>query len=217
MDSSSQQSFLRSENCLISLENVEKRYRGMLVLSIDGFTLERGDIVALFGQNGSGKSTLLRVLAGITPVSTGRFYRSSAMEGLRIAYVPQSGGVYPNLTVIENLRLYSRLYNQDLDPNIKNYWYVAGFGLDHFLHYPVSDLSGGYQKIASIACALSVQPEGLFLDEPFTGLDVQHATLLGDNLETMHGHLVFLVATGHSPEDLRSCNKKYMLLAGKFA
>lgn len=85
--------FIDSESPLLMLRNIEKSYGKVQALNFSKLDLHRGDRVALTGANASGKSTLLRLLAGITCQTHGTLIRSEYMARLRIAYVPQSGGI----------------------------------------------------------------------------------------------------------------------------
>jgi len=200
---------------LITLDRVIKRYGRNEVLNIDQLLVVGGEALALIGKNGSGKSTLLRLLAGITIPSEGRVGRSPRLKGLCTAYVPQTGGLYPHLSVLHNLRLYANLYGRPLDPQVCEYWYIAETGLTRFLDYPVTLLSGGYFHLAALACGLSVNPKLLLLDEPFSGLDRDRAGLLADGLKRSMSGLAGLVITGHQAQELEFCDRAITLSEGR--
>jgi ABC-type multidrug transport system ATPase subunit len=187
-----------TEACFVSLKDVEKRYGGKRVLQVSALELRREDCMLIVGGNGSGKSTLLRVLAGITPVSSGSAAWSPAWNAMRVCYVPQAGGLYQNLTLIENVATLSRLLGADIPNDLAGRWYIRDLGLERYLHIKSAELSGGFQKLAAIACALAVEPHGLFLDEPLTGVDSDRANRLLDALRSPVAERKFLVITDHS-------------------
>lgn len=182
---------------LVSLRSVVKRYGARVALRIQSMDLHSHDMIRIVGGNGSGKSTLMRVLAGITRVSDGDYSPSRAYASLRLGYVPQNGGIYPGLTLQENVRLFSKLTDTPLLADLETQWYIQDLDLGQFLHTEVKKMSGGFQRLSAIACSLSTQPQGLFLDEPFTGIDAVHAAAIARGLNTKC-NLNFLVVTDHS-------------------
>jgi ABC-type multidrug transport system ATPase subunit len=172
---------MTSRPILVEMEQVEKRYTQERVLFVRELRLYEGDRILLTGSNGSGKSTLLRLIAGISRVHSGQLRRGARLLEARLGYVPQSGGLYPEMTVRENLELRRRLWNRPpLAP--EDCWYVAQMGLAKLLGKRPSELSGGAQRAATIAAALHVDPDWLLLDEPFYGLD-------GERRQTLRGWL----------------------------
>ena len=182
---------------LVSLRHVQKRYDGKIAIRLDGINLRQRERLVIVGGNGSGKSTLLRMLAGITRPSSGQVTTSAVFDKMRIAYVPQVAGLYKNLTVAENVRALTHLTGARMPMELGKQWYVRDLGLDSFLHVKAGELSGGFQKVAAIACALASQPQGLFLDEPFNGIDPDRGRRLIEGIEAS-ARLEFLVATDHT-------------------
>lgn len=195
------------EAALIQAEGVAKSYGGRPALAVETFALRMGDRVLISGPSGSGKSTFLRMLAGITRCSRGSIRRSAEMRSLRVAYVPQVGGLYDNLTVRENLEMWRRLHGRNALNGTERQWYVEEMGLGRFLHLRAGQLSGGYRRIAVVACALGAEPHGLFLDEPFSGLDETLATRLREGLSQVSVQLRFLVVASHGPVDFPTANR----------
>ncbi len=186
-----------SEACLVSLRDAEKRYGGKIALRTCSVELRRTERLLITGGNGSGKSTLLRVLAGITPISSGQATVSPEFDAMRVCYVPQVGGLYQNLTVIENARALSHLVGAETPKDLERQWYVRELGLDRFLQAKGAELSGGFQRLAAIACALAARPQGLSRAEPLTGVDPERAEMLLEGLKSPGGPQ-FLVVTDHS-------------------
>ncbi len=173
---------------------IEKTYRRHKVLCVSKLEVGCGH-TTLVGENGSGKTTLLKLLARVIPPSRGRLVWSESLSGKRIAFVPQVGGLYPTLTIKENFELNAGLYNVALESYAGT---IQRLGVERFLHQPAQTLSGGFQKLAAVVCALSIAPYGLFIDEPFSGLDSNHSDILLEELERPRSHLEFLVTTDHA-------------------
>jgi len=150
--------------------------------------IEPGKIVALLGPSGSGKSTLLRMLAGLTAPSKGEvLWHGAPLDGTRpnVAIVFQSFALFPWLTVIENVEapLVARGM-QHVERHRRALRTLAAVGLKGFETAYPKELSGGMKQRVGFARALAVEPEILFMDEPFSALDVLTAeNLRGELME----------------------------------
>jgi NitT/TauT family transport system ATP-binding protein len=169
---------------LLAAENVKKYYGDdrSPVLENVNFELRESEFVALLGPSGSGKSTLLRILSGLMPPSEGQvLVRGVPHEGFnqQVAIVFQSFALFPWLTVLDNVEL--GLLATDLpaaDRRARAEQAIELIGLAGFEEAFPKELSGGMKQRVGFARALVVHPEVLFLDEPFSALDV----LTADNL-----------------------------------
>lgn len=204
-----------SEAPLLMLRNIEKSYGRIQALNFAKLDLHKGDRVAVIGANASGKSTLLRLLAGITCQTHGTVIRSAYMSRLRIAYIPQSGGINPDLTVAENFLAMAKLYERSWSSHATGNRFVKIFDLGAYLDIPVRNLSGGYQKLSSIAIALSLEPQALFLDEPLSGIDNKHSAQVLDIIGELAGEIDLLVTTDHTSDSILGCNKQITLQSGQ--
>jgi ABC-type multidrug transport system ATPase subunit len=196
---------------LVTLDRAEKCYGSRVVLRMERLELHRYECLLIVGPNGSGKSTLLRLLAGVTTLSRGRTTRTQEYDTMRICYVPQAGGLYQNLTVADNIRLWNRLLGTSEPENLTAQWYIRGFGLARYLRSRCRELSGGYQRLAAIACALATQPNGLFLDEPLNGIDAVHGSVLLEGITAARNDLDFIVMTSHSAEGFGMASRVVIL------
>src|ERR1700694_4063993 len=171
---------------LLAAEDVRKLYGREGTPVLDGVTLElrEGEFVALLGPSGSGKSTLLRILAGLVQSSdVSVLVRGAPLEGLnhQVAIVFQSFALFPWLTVLQNVEL--GLLSTELSQAEKRDRATKAIdmiGLDGYEEAFPKELSGGMKQRVGFARALVVQPEILFMYEPFSALDV----LTGENLRT---------------------------------
>jgi len=176
---------------IIRAERVEKYYaqpseNRIQVISPTDLAVVPGEIVALLGPSGSGKSTLLRMLTGLSTPSAGQVYwhdRPIGSADVNVSIVFQSFALFPWLTVFENVE--APLKARGMDPaerrrramNILNTVGLEGFQAA----YP-KELSGGMRQRVGFARALVVEPEVLFMDEPFSALDVLTAENLRSEL-----------------------------------
>ncbi len=165
---------------LLFVRGVDVSYDGVQVLFGVDFEIDEGEVVALLGTNGAGKSTLLKAIAGLVPADAGAivfdgrdatYAPPHEITGRGIAFAPGGQGVFPSLTVRENLRLASWLERDD-DKQ------AAGVDeiLDRFpilrerLDQPAANLSGGQQQMLTIGMALLSRPRLLMIDELSLGL-----------------------------------------------
>jgi heme exporter protein A len=177
---------------VIRAHGLERRYGAKRVLRGVDFEVERGGFTLVTGRNGSGKTTLLRLVAGLAAPTAGEL-EVDAERG-QLGFLGHEPLVYRELTAIENLRLYARLYRVP-EPRER-----IGMLLERFALWPVrNERAGSYsrgmlQRLA-LCRALLHEPKLLLLDEPYSGLDAEGAELLDRELAERRGKATFLVAT----------------------
>jgi NitT/TauT family transport system ATP-binding protein len=160
--------------------------RALPVLDDVSFALHEGEIVALLGKSGSGKSTLLRCIAGLISPSAGTVaYRGNPLNGANpgVAMVFQSFALLPWLTVQQNVEL--AMQARDVPEEARHAKALRAIdliGLDGFESAYPKELSGGMRQRVGFARALSVEPDALLMDEPFSALDVLTAANLRGEL-----------------------------------
>lgn len=180
---------------LLQLESVSKSYGERQVLDRVSLRLAPGETIALLGSSGSGKSTLLRLINGLIQPDEGRVvFQGWDLEGddsfsyrKDMGYVLQEGGLFPHLTVEENLVLLAR--DQGWNPGgilerVMDLVRLLRLPNDCLRRYP-SQLSGGQRQRASIARALFLSPPLLLLDEPLGALDPPVRRELQDELKEL--------------------------------
>jgi NitT/TauT family transport system ATP-binding protein len=159
------------------------------VLKTIDLTLKDGEIVALLGKSGSGKSTLLRILAGLIPPSNGQvLYRGKRLTGPNpgVAMVFQSFALQPWLTVQQNVEIGLEAMGVSRTERAKRALAAIDLiGLDGFEGAYPRELSGGMRQRVGVARALVVGPEALFMDEPFSALDVLTAENLRNDIRDL--------------------------------
>jgi len=165
------------------------------VIAATDLAVYPGQIIALLGPSGCGKSTLLRMLTGLAPASAGSVYwhgQPVRGETPNVSIVFQSFALFPWLTVIENVE--APLEARGMPPierHKRALRIIDAVGLDGFETAYPKELSGGMKQRVGVARALVVEPEVLFMDEPFSALDVLTAeTLRGELLELWLDHKI---------------------------
>ena len=184
---------------MISARALEKRYgrkRALRPLDLD---VASGSFLVVTGANGSGKTTLLRLLAGLAGPSRGTL--EVEVDRGRLGYLGHEALVYRELTALENLDLYGRLYRVP-ERRERIGMLLERFGLWEARGERASALSRGMLQRLALCRALLHDPDLLVLDEPFTALDVQGAALLDHQLAELRGTRTVVVST-HEPERLQ--------------
>ncbi len=159
------------------------------VLNDITLNIYEGEFVCLLGPSGCGKSTLLKIIAGFLQPTSGKIIiDGKAVNGPRPnnIFVFQEGGLFPWLTVYENVALGIRRIKDEEEKRNRVNEYLEMVDLVGFEnHYPHM-LSGGMRQRAEIARALAVEPDILYMDEPFSGLDFLTRLNLREELVNMH-------------------------------
>ena len=178
---------------IIEARAIEKSYpqpdgTRIQVVGLTDFSIEPGKIVALLGASGCGKSTLLRMLSGLAQPSSGALFwhgRPMGSESPNVAIVFQSFALFPWLTVLENVEAALEARGiAAVERRKRALRTLDTVGLDGFETAYPKELSGGMKQRVGFARALVVEPEVLFMDEPFSALDVLTAeNLRGELLE----------------------------------
>lgn len=209
--------------CALEVRGVSKAFGVRKALDDVTFALPQGAFLSVFGPNGAGKSTLLRVLSTLARPSAGsvRVMGIDAAEEPervrgRIGMVSHQPMLYADLTAEENLVLYGRLYGVD-DPAGRARQMLKRVELDHRRFDAVRTFSRGMAQRLAIARALLHDPDVLFLDEPYAGLD-PHAAEVFDGLvaEVREGR-TFVMVSHDLQRGFSSCTHALLLARGRVA
>ncbi|MEI8332871.1 MAG: ABC transporter ATP-binding protein [Chloroflexota bacterium] len=190
------------------------------VVAVDGvdLALERGRIYGALGPNGSGKTTLIRLLTGLARPTAGYAsilgLRMPSREALaRIGYMTQSDGIYPELTVGENLRFFLSLYGsggRDAGREVLDL-----VELSDRLGTPAYELSGGMRRRLSLACALAHRPSVVFLDEPTVGVDPALRVQFWAHFRRLAADGATLLVSSHVMDEADRCDDLVFMRAGR--
>jgi heme exporter protein A len=185
-------------------------------------SLERGRFLTVFGPNGAGKTTLIKVLSAQLKPSEGSALVGGhdvekAADRLRreIGVISHNTYLYPNLSALENLLFYGRMYGLQA-PRERAIALLEEVGLSGRKDDRVAAYSRGMAQRLSIARALLHEPSIMFLDEPYTGLDQHASRMLRQVLETLHnGERTLLLTTHNLEQGLEMCDEVAVQVAGR--
>ena len=202
---------------IISLENISLSFGNRKILDNVSFKIGQGQILGMLGPNGVGKSTIFNLITGLIKPEYGKI----KFEGtdvinypiylrttkFKIGYVPQYGGYFSDLTLLDNLKAISEIVIQDKNIiNNKIDQLISKFELDAVRNIKAKFLSGGQKKKLVIALALLGDPKVLLLDECFAALDVLTIKMLQEiivNLQSENNLTICIC--DHQARDLLSC------------
>jgi heme exporter protein A len=185
---------------VIRARALEKRYGDKRILRGVELDVAARDFLLVTGANGSGKTTLLRLCAGLAAPTRGEL--DVTVGRGRVGYIAHEPLVYRELTALENLDLYGRLYRVP-ERRERSGMLLERFGLWDARHARAGSFSRGMLQRLALCRALLHEPELLLLDEPYSGLDDDGVRLLDRELEERATEATFVVAT-HEPERLRA-------------
>ena len=200
----------------LAVDKLAKAYGFLWALRDLRFDLAPGELVALLGPNGAGKTTLLKLLAGLIAPTTGTIRIDGApVSRAKIGLLTPTDHLYDNLTVTENLRFFSALYNRPqragaLEDTLQE------VRLTERANDYVANLSSGLKCRVSIAKWLLLDPGLLLLDEPYGVLDGSGVDLLENFLQAQcaKGHIV-IMASHHIARVLKLCSRALILHQGR--
>ena len=194
---------------MIRARQVEKRFGDKRVLRGLDFELPRGGFLLVTGANGSGKTTLLRLCAGLGIPTAGELDVDARRE--QVGFLAHEPLVYRELTALVNLDLYGRLYRIP-ERRERIGMLLERFGLWDARAERVASYSRGMTQRLALCRALLHEPTLLVLDEPFTALDAEAASLLDRELAERRDRATFVVAT-HDPARIEPLASARLALA----
>lgn len=194
---------------MIVARGLERRYGRRRVLTGVDLDVEAGDVVLVTGPNGSGKTTLLRVLAGLVAPTRGSL--EVALDRSRVGFLGHEPLLYRELSALENLDLYGRLYRVP-ERRERIGMLLERFGLWDARGERVSEYSRGMTQRLALCRTLLHDPDLLLLDEPHASLDASGSALLDHELAALSPERAVVVST-HEPERLAPLATRRLALA----
>ena len=212
---------------LLSASKLTKRFGEVTAVSDVSFSLEAGETLALIGPSGCGKTTTLKLLnrliepdGGIVRLGGQEAHEVSAHEWRRrIGYVIQSAGLFPHMSVAENVAVTPRLLGWDtgrIGARTERLLDLVGLPMDAFGARRPGELSGGQAQRIGLARALAGEPEIVLMDEPFSALDPLTKDQLIEDVAHMRSELGFaaVMVTHDFSEALRFADRIAVMQAG---
>jgi ABC-2 type transport system ATP-binding protein len=196
---------------LAAARDVTRRFGGVVAVAEADLEVREGEVVGLVGANGAGKTTLIRVLQGLLPPTSGEveLFGEAPSRAIRrrVGYVPQGLGLYPDLTVSENLRFTAAAYGVPAPP-------VDG-DLAGVVDRPVGELPLGVQRRVAFAAAAGHRPELLILDEPTSGVGPLGRARLWDAIRQAAELGVGVLVTTHYMSEAEQCDRLVVMAGGR--
>lgn len=191
----------------IHIENLRINRGGRTVIDTISLFVPAGVITGLLGPSGCGKTTLMRTIVGAQRIIAGSatvFGQPAGARSLRrrIGYVTQSPSIYPDLTTVENVRYFARLYGAKKE-RVREV--IDAVGLTAKKSELAGNLSGGQKGRVSLACALVSDPDLLILDEPTVGLDPVLRAELWEQFALLANRGKTLLISSHAMDEARQC------------
>jgi ABC-2 type transport system ATP-binding protein len=203
----------------IRVVNLHKQYGQLEAVRGISFNVQKGEIFGLIGPDGAGKTSTFQILAGVMEATSGEvevFGRHARDARSETGYLTQAFSLYPDLSVMENVRYVGDLRHvAPEDITSRAMYYLRMFGMERFPDRLAGRLSGGMKQKLALVCALVPQPKVLLLDEPTTGVDPVSRREFWDALAHLAADgLTILVATPYLDEAER-CHRIALIYQGE--
>ena len=212
----------------ISVQNISFSFNKRQILDDISFVVREGEICGLLGPNGVGKSTIFNIITGLLNPDFGEIYINQKKVtnipiykrtlDFGVAIVPQTGGVFANMTCLQNLIAIGEIVIKEKNERsfkIENM--ISKFQLESVKNIKTKYLSGGQRKRLSIAMSLLSDPKIILMDEPFQGLDIMSTRDLQEtivNLQT-EDYTRSCIISDHAARDLLAISDRAIILANK--
>jgi ABC-2 type transport system ATP-binding protein len=210
-------------DCALTADRLSKNFGSFRAVSEVTFSVPAGAIVGLLGANGAGKSTLIRMLSGILRPTSGRgtvagfdVEREPEKVKRRIGYMSQKFSLYPDLTVLENIRFFGGVYGLSA-PRLRERtaWVLGLAGLEGKEKTVTRSLSGGWKQRLALGCAILHSPSIVFLDEPTGGVDPLSRRRFWDLIGGLAAGGTTVLVTTHYLDEAEYCHRVYLMHGGR--
>ncbi|RDY27010.1 ATP-binding cassette domain-containing protein [Romboutsia weinsteinii] len=216
---------------MIEIKNVTKKVGSKVILDNINLKIDKGSLVVLIGSSGCGKTTTLKLINKLIKPSSGEIYidnkpisKEHTIELRRkIGYVIQNTGLFPHLTIRENIELIPRLKKEksitEIEKSTVELLEMVGLKYEDYIDKYPSELSGGQQQRIGVARAIATGAEIILMDEPFSALDPITRTSLQEELFTLQDQLkkTIIFVTHDMDEALKIGDKICIMDNGKIA
>ena len=210
---------------VVEFDNISLAYGNRLILDSINFKINEGQIFGMLGPNGVGKSTIFNLITGLIGPKSGKikiegndvtrypiYLRS---KKFKVGYVPQYGGYFNDLTLLDNLKAISEIVIENKNSrNDRVNYLISKFELDNLKDIKAKFLSGGQKKKLVIALSLLSEPKVLLLDECFAALDVLTIKMLQETIvKLQQENKITICICDHQARDLLACVDAAMILS----
>ena len=209
---------------ILTVDNIVAGYGETEILHGVSLRVEPGEAVTIFGPNGCGKSTLMKTIFGLlTPKQGSVVFEDSDITGMPtdrlirmgMSYVPQTGNIFPSLTIEENLEMGAFVDDTDVRSQVSEMYRIFP-DLERSRRQRAGSLSGGQRQMLAFARALMLRPRLLLLDEPSAGLSPLMAQLIFDRLRDIRGIGIAILIIEHNIRTaLEMSDRGYVLADGQ--
>ena len=209
---------------LLEIEDLRVHYGKVEALKGVSLTVEEGEIVSLIGGNGAGKTTTLKTVSGVRPVTSGRIVfdgndivgtKPHKLVELGLCQAPEGRGIFPGMTVMENLEMGAYARRQKGGPDLERVFDLFP-RLRERRKQPGGTLSGGEQQMLAIGRALMARPRVLLLDEPSMGLAPMLVAQIFSIIREINGQgTTVLLVEQNAAQALRLAHRAYVLETGR--
>lgn len=198
---------------MIEFQHISKSYHGKPIINDLSFTIHDGEFIVLIGPSGCGKTTTLKMINRLIPMDSGRILINNEditkkdLTDLRthIGYVIQQIGLFPNMTVAQNISVVPKLLKwekEDMDKRVRELLEMVDLPYEEYAHKYPNEMSGGQQQRVGVLRALAARPPVLLMDEPFGALDPITRDTLQDELKNLQQKLnITTVFVTHDMEE----------------
>jgi len=210
---------------IIEFENVSLAYGNRLILDNISFKINEGQIFGMLGPNGVGKSTIFNLITGLITPKYGKIKINGEdvskypiylrTQKFKVGYVPQYGGFFNDLTLLDNLKAISEIVIKDKNLRQERIDYlISKFELENIKNIKAKFLSGGQKKKLTISLSLLSNPKVLLLDECFAALDVLTIKMLQEIIVNLQQESqITICICDHQARDLLACVDVAMILS----
>ncbi|MCF0247766.1 MAG: ABC transporter ATP-binding protein [Synergistes sp.] len=208
---------------VIDIKNLTKKFGNFTAVDNISMQIEEGEVYGFLGPNGAGKSTTIKMLCGLLAPTSGQglilglnLARSGQALKKQVGYMSQKFSLYPDMTVLENLELYSGLYGLSGEYKRKRIEAMVELaGLTGREEELTGSLSGGWRQRLALGCAILHEPKILFLDEATSGVDPKARLLFWDIIYDLAAGGCTVMVTTHFMDEAEHCNKVAFIYYGK--
>ena len=198
---------------MIEFQHISKSYHGKPIINDLSFTINDGEFIVLIGPSGCGKTTTLKMINRLIPMDSGRILINNEditkkdLTDLRthIGYVIQQIGLFPNMTVAQNISVVPKLLKwekEDMDKRVRELLEMVDLPYEEYAHKYPNEMSGGQQQRVGVLRALAARPPVLLMDEPFGALDPITRDTLQEELKDLQQKLnITTVFVTHDMEE----------------